>query len=151
MSEAVRPVERVTLKRPLNITQQQRWGQLSCRSQTTGNMHTHTFSSPSLNTHTHTHTHTHTLTEPVCLLMLSAAFCSLFLLGCKMQMRQVSRLCTVSGGTATQIQTSVWIPKHTGYSGGWETERKEGRGWEREKTKEREDWERMSGKVAKKS
>lgn len=36
MSEAVRPVESVTLKRPLNITQRQHWGQLSCQNQTTG-------------------------------------------------------------------------------------------------------------------
>lgn len=36
MSEAVRPVESVTLKRPLNITRLQHWGQLSCQSQKVG-------------------------------------------------------------------------------------------------------------------
>lgn len=43
-----------------------------------------------------------------------------------MQMRRVSRSCAVSGEADTHIQTSVWIPKHTGKSGGWEDERGSG-------------------------
>lgn len=98
MSEAVRPVESMTLKRPLNITRLQHWGQLSCQSQKIGkktcNVYTHT---PSL-------LHIHTARLPA-----DAFHCFLFpfFLGCKMQMRRVSRLCTVSGETASQIQTSV--------------------------------------------
>lgn len=57
-----------------------------------------------------------------------------------MQMRRVSRLCTVSGGTATQIQTSVWIPTHTGYSGRWEEEREEGRQAGRQGERIEKDW-----------
>lgn len=69
MSEAVRPVESMTLKRPLNITRLQHWGQLSCQSQKIGKKKT---------TCTHTRSHSYTFTQPVCLLTLSTAFCSLF-------------------------------------------------------------------------
>lgn len=100
-SEAVGPVKRVTLKRPLNITQQQHWGQLSCQNQTTVSVNTSAL------------TRTLSLSACWCSPLLSVPHLfSFFFQGCKMQMRRGSRLCIVSGETASQIQTSVWIAKH---------------------------------------
>lgn len=133
----------MTLKCPLNITQLQHLGQLSCQDQTTDSAHTHAC------THTPTHTHTHSHTYPVCLPMLSAAFCSLFSWDAKCRWDE-SVACAQSQEELPLKSKHLYEYQNT--QGTVQDERRRGRRWGRERERSRERGrERKSSKTAKKS
>lgn len=136
MSEAAGPVESMTLKCPLNITQRQHWGQLSCQNQTTGIARTRT--------HTYTHARTHSLSACWCFLPLSVPFFP------RMQnadetsqplVHSLRRNCHSNPNICMNTNTHGVQWKMRGREGRRQAGRQAGR----------EDWERLSGKTAKKA